>query len=233
MNNKLKQFFEENANNKFDWPELPAGNMYSQTNWILHECTAPWFEIHGIDAPYKAMLAEAQALKDMFVGHRDEEGKHQGWRSLAIHGIEATKTNIPETYGLDPNEVTYDWTEIQDRCPETVKFFKETFPYDDYMRVRFMLLEPGGYIMPHSDNQKCFLGAAINISLNQPDNCVMVNKYGTLPFRDEGSMFFFNNHYEHAVHNGGDTDRIHMIVHGRYNMQKLAPLMINSWSKQR
>lgn len=232
MHDTIKQFFEQNKDKKYKWPELPAGNIYDQANWVLHQSNAPWFEVQGLDVPYKTMLEEAKNLKELFVSHRDEESKHDGWRALAIHGISATKTNIPENYGLDPNEVKYTWTEIQDRCPETVRFFRESFPYDDYMRVRFMLLEPGGYIMPHSDNTKSMLCAAVNISLNHPEGCHMITEQGIMPFRDEGSVFYFNNHYKHAVINTSDTDRFHIIVHGRYNLGKLARYIVDSYPKQ-
>jgi hypothetical protein len=79
-------------------PTLVDNHPYAQASWIFNHSHAPWLEILGIDAPYKNMLAEAQALKSMFVSHRNEEGRHQGWSSLAIHGIGATKTNVAESY---------------------------------------------------------------------------------------------------------------------------------------
>jgi hypothetical protein len=213
-------------------PTLVDNHPYAQASWIFNHSHAPWLEILGIDAPYKNMLAEAQALKSMFVSHRNEEGRHQGWSSLAIHGIGATKTNVAESYGLDSKTAKYDWTEIQDQCPVTVQFFKEQFPYRWYARVRFMLLEPGGFVMPHQDHHTSFLGGAVNISLNQPDGCKLVNTHGTLPFRDSGSMFYFNNHYPHCVYNNSNTDRFHIIVHGEADMLRLAPLLVNSYLKK-
>lgn len=213
-------------------PALVANHPRAQANWIFNHSHAPWLEILGINAPYKDMLAEAQALKSMFVSHRNEEGQHQGWSSLAIHGISATKTNVAENYGLDSKTAKYDWTEIQDQCPVTVKFFKEQFPYRQYARVRFMLLEPGGFVMPHQDHHTSFLGGAVNISLNQPDGCKLVNTHGTLPFKDSGSMFYFNNHYPHCVYNDSNTDRFHIIVHGEADMERLSSLLVNSYLKK-
>jgi hypothetical protein len=175
------------------------------------------------------MYQEAQALRNMFVFHRGEEAGMRGWRSLAIHGIGATKTNVPETYGLDPTKVKYDWTEIQDQCPVTVKFFKELFPYNQYQRLRYMLVEPGGYIAPHSDNVTNSPGAAVNISLNNPEGCRLTNIHGTVPFKNSGSIFLFNNHYQHAVHNNSNTDRFHMIVHGQWRNPEWDHLVVNSY----
>jgi hypothetical protein len=230
MKQWIKNFLNQyNDNNTFKLLPLPEGNIPFQANWILNECQAPWLEIIGINAPYAEMYSEAQALRDMFVFHRGEEAGMKGWRSLAVHGISATLTNVPQTYGLDPNKVKYDWTEIQDQCPVTVKFFKEVFPYNQYQRLRYMLLEPGGYIAPHSDNVNNMPGAAVNISLNNPKGCRLTNVHGTLPFRDSGSMFLFNNHYQHAVYNDSDTDRFHMIVHGQWRNPEWNNLIVKSY----
>ena len=228
----VKDFLNtHNDKNTFEYPTLPNGTLHEQANWIMFKSDLPWLEIMGIDAPYTEMLAEAQSLKELFVYHRDGEEGHSGWRSLSVHGISADKTNVPETYGLDPAKVTYQWTEIQDRCPVTVQFFKEVFPYNRYQRLRYMLLEPGGYIAPHSDNINSNPGAAVNISLNNPVNCRLTNIHGTLPFRDSGSIFLFNNHYQHAVHNGSNIDRFHIIVHGEWRSPDWQQLVVNSYKK--
>jgi hypothetical protein len=121
MNFELTNFINQHSNiDLAPLNALPTGHPQWQASWIFNQSHAPWLEILGIDAPYKDMLAEAQALKSMFVGHRSDEGRHQGWSSLAIHGIGATKTNVAENYGLDSKTATYDWTEIQDQCPVTV-----------------------------------------------------------------------------------------------------------------
>ena len=52
------------------------------------------------------------------------------------------------------------------------KFFKERFPYKNYYRLRFMLLEPGGFITPHKDTDTNKL-SPINMALNHPKGCLM------------------------------------------------------------
>jgi len=232
MEQWVKEFLDQhNDKNTFELLPLPDGDMHFQANWILKHSQAPWLEIIGIDAPYAEMYNEARALRDMFVFHRGEEAGMQGWRSLAVHGISATMTNVPQTYGLDPEQVKYDWTEIQDQCPVTVKFFKEVFPYNQYQRLRYMLVEPGGYIAPHCDNTTNMPGAAVNISLNNPTNCRLTSVHGTVPFRNSGSVFLFNNHYRHAVHNNSDADRFHMIVHGQWRNPEWDQLVVNSYKE--
>ncbi len=232
MEHWIKEFLDQyNDKNTFELLPLPDGDVHFQADWILKHSQAPWLEIVGIDAPYVEMYREAQALRDMFVFHRGEESGMQGWRSLAVHGIGATLTNVPQTYGLNPDQVKYDWTEIQDQCPVTVKFFKEVFPYNQYQRLRYMLVEPGGYIAPHSDNVSNMPGAAVNISLNNPEGCRLTTVHGTVPFRNSGSVFLFNNHYRHAVHNNSDTDRFHMIVHGQWRSPEWDHLVVNSYKE--
>ena len=78
-----------------------------------------------------------------------------------------------------------------------------------------MLLEPGGYILPHqdrSDEEKRL--SVCNISLNNPENCNFIFKdHGIVPFEDQGSAFLMDISNVHAVYNDSDTPRIHMIIH--------------------
>jgi hypothetical protein len=179
----------------------------------LFQSKAPYLELL-LDAPYAGMLQEARALKDRFVTHRPQDG--EGWRSLCVHGISAEKTGVPEEYGYTSDQVPYSWTDIAPLCPVTVDYFKNKFPYQNYDRIRYMLLEPDGYISPHFDNPESFLGSAVNISLNNPENCRLVTTSGEVPFKDSGSAFLFNTNYTHAVYNNSHQDRFHIIVHGTF-----------------
>ena len=80
-----------------------------------------------------------------------------------------------------------------------------------------MLLEPNGFVEPHSDSQTTNPSFAINISLNNPDGCYLVTEKGTVPFDDNGSVFLFNNYYKHSVINESEQDRFHIILHGRWS----------------
>ena len=173
-----------------------------------------------LDGPWKQMLAEAQALDHMFVGHRDTEGSN-GWSSLCVHGLGAQKTDAPNSYpeyqGIDYDDLPFDWTEIATSCPVTVDYFRNTFPYARYDRLRFMRLAPGGYIVPHNDSNLHSL-FAVNISLNNPDGCEMVlEDIGVVPFSNNGGAIAFNNSHNHMVWNQSLTPRYHMIIHGTWD----------------
>jgi Aspartyl/Asparaginyl beta-hydroxylase len=208
-------------------PVVPDNGIPSH-NWVMCQSRLPWLEIKGLDLPYNEMLAEAQALRDRFVVHRDNCGR--GWRSLCVHGTSAEHTDAPSAYGLTEEQTVYRWTDIQDRCPVTVNTFKNLFHYTQYLRVRFMLVEPGGYITPHVDADNFKFGA-INISLNNPDGCCLVTELGTVPFRDSGSAMFLNTSYQHAVWNNSNTDRIHMIVHGTPDHQFWNKIVVDSFTQ--
>ena len=187
-------------------------------NWIVNESELPWLEL-DIEFPYAEMHAEAVALKDEFVAHRDQDGgggyRHKGWRSLCIHGIDAYKTNHYDQYGYRSNdEVPYIWTHIANRCPVTVRFFQDVFPYSRYYRLRFMLLEPGGYITPHRDTDVNKL-SPVNVALNTPVGCMfkMKDHDGFVPLKT-GNAILLDVGNTHAVYNKSEEDRYHIIVHG-------------------
>ena len=204
-------------------------------NWIIKESKLPWLQL-DITFPYKRMLAEVKAIKSLFVQHRAEEQiagyRHKGWASLCIHGVSSYKTNHYTSYGYKSNEETpYIWTEIAAKCPYTYDFFKNTYPCDNYYRVRFMLLEPGGYIAPHNDMNEHKL-SPVNIALNHPTNCLMkMAHHGTVPFK-EGTAFILDVGNTHAYYNKSNEDRYHIIVHGNYKSNnQWKELIENSYKK--
>lgn len=225
MNEQILTFLQQNQHNTFIYETLPDND---KVDFINFKCTAPYLNIL-FDAPYFDMLQEARNLKEYFVVHRDDYS--HGWRSLTIHGVDSHITNIPEAHGLDSSVVTYQWTAISKHCPITVNYFRNIFPYSSYQRLRFMLLEPGGYILPHSDNSNNSLCAAINISLNNPIGCQMVTSKGVVPFQDTGSIFMFNNHHQHCVYNNSNIDRFHIIVHGEWQDPEWSELVLKSYNE--
>ena len=163
--------------------------------------------------PYNDMLKEAAALREFYVYHR-ASGDHRGWRSICVHGISTVHTANHDRYGfINPELAPYDWTDISKFCPITTEFFRDTFGYDSYERIRFMLLEPGGYILPHADVQHKKL-SPINIALSNPIGCEFVMEdWGTVPF-EPGSINMLAVGNTHAVYNSSNEDRFHVIVHG-------------------
>lgn len=212
MQTILENFFTEHQNKNYQ----TKINKEATADWILNNSSIPYLPLSLESVPYNEILTEAQALDHLYVLHRSNDSK--GWASLCIHGISSQHTDhyavYPEYTNLTNDQVPYNWTEIQDRCPVTVNFFKSIFPFDVYHRIRFMRLDPGGFILPHSDSPDLGL-RAVNISLNNPDGCNFVfENIGTVPFSNTGSIFIVANGYKHSVWNRSNETRYHIIVHG-------------------
>lgn len=169
----------------------------------------------GLKFPQKEMLNEAKALKNFFVPHRDKF--NHKWKSLCIHGASAEKTEDYNMYGYESREsANYNWTEIADKCPATVHWLKTQWPYEEFHRVRFMLLEPGGFIAPHNDTDGERGFHATNMALNQPLGCAMVlEDFGVIPW-SAGKVALLDIGVNHSVVNLSNEDRYHIIIHGRY-----------------
>lgn len=188
-------------------------------DWIVSESKLPWLTL-DLEIPFREMLEEAKNVRDLFVSHRANDSgggsSHKGWHSLCIHGVEYNKTNHFTQYGYRNNEETpYKWTKVASMCPVTTKFFKEVFPCEDYYRVRYMLLEAGGYVAPHTDANFRKL-SPVNIALNNPTNCMfkMKGHKGYVPLY-EGKALMLDVGNVHAVYNNSNEDRYHIIVHGK------------------
>lgn len=187
-----------------------------------------------IELPYSEMLKEANNIKNLFVSHRDKDSKgsysHKGWKSICIHGIDEYKTNHYNQYGYKNNEETpYKWTSISDKCPITTNWLKNVFPMEQYHRVRFMLLEPGGFIFPHKDSETNQL-SPINIALNHPEGCIFkMEKQGIVPMKP-GTVMLLDVGNTHAYVNKSKEDRIHIIVHGKVT-EKYKDLVERSYKK--
>ena len=93
-----------------------------------------------------------------------------------------------------------------------------------------MLIEPGGYILPHQDQDERCLGP-INISIYNPIGCEFRYKnYGTVPFTN-GSAFMIDIGQKHSVWNRSNEQRLHIIAHGVKDKKRFLPLLERSWLK--
>lgn len=212
---------------------------YEIADWLLNKSNFGWLEL-DIQFDLDAWKKETSAAK--FVDHRGDE--HPGWNSSCIHGIDVDKTGAWTNYGYTKEEdVPYKWTSISDHTPNIKKFW-ESFPYERYRRIRFMELEPGGKISPHSDApgklpgesdiDMLDFGVPINVAIIHPDNCHMtLEGHGTVPFK-EGKAFIINIRNVHSFVNKSNRSRIHLIAHGIPGNRKndFVELIARSYKKQ-
>ena len=168
-----------------------------------------------LSVPYESMLKEAQDLKNRFTDHRGKE-IHKGWKSLALYGLDENRHENWSDYGYASAAAAakdFHWTNAADLCPVTMDFLRNKFPCQQYGRVRFMLLEAGGWIGMHNDSKSGIrLAENINIALNNPIGCMWRWGDGENFFMEPGGVYAMNIIYDHAVVNNSLEDRYHLIV---------------------
>lgn len=188
-----------------------------KANWILENSQLPWLQLQ-IMVPINEIFQEWKAVENKAVAHRDSDSlynlKNKGWKSLTLYGVSSSITTATIDQPLS-------WTDTADSCPVTIDWIKKNFIINEYTgRIRFMFLEPGGYILPHVDRQNSRL-SEINVAITQPIGCHFKFKnYGIIPFTS-GSAFIIDTSKEHAVYNKSNEPRLHIILHTKVNEQLL------------
>lgn len=241
--NTALSFYHLNKNCNRTLPKLPDNIItdYEIADWLLNKSDFSWLEL-DINIDINLWKEEAAQSVNYFVPHREDDS--HGWNSCCIHGINIESTGAWTRYGYtDENLVPYRWTEVSDLTPN-IKTFWQQFPYDSYRRIRFMEVEPGGYINPHSDapgrlpGESNFdalkFGVPVNVAIVHPDNCFMsLEDRGCVPFT-EGKAFIINIRNYHSVINLSDTPRIHLIAHGKIDkkINEFVTLVARSYKKQ-
>ena len=214
-------------------------NDYELADWLLNKSDFGWLEL---DIQFDLDEWKKETAAAQFVDHRGSE--HPGWNSSCIHGIDVDKTGAWTNYGYEREEdVPYQWTSISQHTP-SIKRFWEQFPYERYRRIRFMELEPGGKISPHSDApgrlpgeqdlDMLEFGVPINVAIMHPEDCHMtLEGHGTVPFQ-EGKAFIINIRNVHSFVNNSSSNRIHLIAHGvpGNRKEKFVELIARSYRKQ-
>jgi hypothetical protein len=179
--------------------------------WIKTSSGMPWLRL-SMSVPFDAILEEANSVYSMAVNHRytDEVAgqSHSGWKSLSLYG-EASDI----THHTDGKK---SWTDISKLCPNTVEMINNYYDInEDTGRIRFMWLDPNGYILPHVDRDKKGFYET-NIAISQPDNCTFrFLNYGTVPFKT-GDAYLVDISNQHFVVNDSAHIRTHLIVHAKF-----------------
>ena len=236
-------FYNANKNIISKLPGLPdnINTDFELANWLLNQSNFGWLEL-DIKFDVSSWKTEAELSRSCLVPHR--ESSSSGWNSACIHGIDIKSTGAWTNYGFtNEDDVPYKWTGLSEITPSIKEFWKQ-FPYDQYRRIRFMELEPNGYINPHSDapgklpGEENFdalkFGVPVNIAINHPEDCHMtLEGYGEIPFKD-GKAFIINIRNYHSVINFSNTPRIHLIAHGKLDkkLDSFVELVARSYRKQ-
>ncbi len=220
-----------------------------------------WYVKMDIEVP-SACLTEARAAYDAgFFSDYRFRGEDQNWRgsfACNLHGWVPKEMDVaqgwqfggahhyPDSWDhvphldMDPDNVKWGWTEVCDIAPETTRWLKE-FPHASWKRCRYMVLEAGGYIAPHTDaspdrqaaGMTHDIWAQMNVALNNPEGFIFRNNDNgeLLPFED-CTGWFFDNGVVHEVQNNHPTEhRFHLMMHGKMNRDR-QKLMLRSIIKE-
>jgi hypothetical protein len=235
MNNQVIKFYDDNKDCRYIPPTVPENlknDKMEFSRWLLNHPEFAWIEL-DLNLDLDKWKKESDAALKYFADYRASESA--GWKSCCLHGLGIEKTENWPRYLDDESLVKYDWTELSESTPTIKKFWQEEFPAESYQRIRFMLIEPGGYISPHSDapgklpgeksDYDTLDGWPINLAIIHPENCHMIlENFGIVPFR-EGKPMLINIRHRHAFLNFSKENRIHLISASIYGSK------VNEFSK--
>ena len=201
--------------------------------WIENESALPCLELN-LDLPIEEVQKELVNIYELFNNRSDHrvEEKHKGWWSVCLYGLSTHQTRSPIHYGYKSDaEAPYKWTELSEMCPVTVNAIKNTFKVGKFYRIRLMILEPGGYILPHKDMEKSSLPKSVNVAITNPPGAYFFLKdTGIVPF-EEGKAFKIDISIEHSVINIAEDRRVHLMVHYDEPLPEWETLVVNSYRK--
>jgi len=191
--------------------------MYSK--WILEKSNLPSLKLDIPIPNLDEIVKEATNAIKKSVKHRGKD--HPGWRSITLHGL---GTEVTEDWNASLYEGKFgdtrpkhDWTDLAKECPATVDWLETHWHYNEFHRVRFMLMEPGGFIQPHQDHPNRRL-AAVNVAItNPPEVEFAIEEAGLIPW-EPGDVRAIDIGRKHSVRNLSNKDRIHMIIHGHMDI---------------
>lgn len=187
----------------------------------------------NIQFPYEEMLKEAIALRNRYHQHRD--GESAGWYGLVLHGLDEHKTGAWQQYGITDPHVAKEmmhWTPAADLAPITKDYFLNHFPCKSYSRIRFMLLEAGGYINYHNDSKGPILDN-ISFVLNSPEGFEWRWQDGSPNLKLEpGHAYALNIHYHHGLWNNSNEDRYFIIASRNDSLPEWKKLVLDAADQQ-
>jgi len=197
--------------------------------WLLVENFNNWAYLElDIDIDLPTWQQEVENISDAFVGHPDQIFQML-YESCTLHGL-SSKHTMHYTKYLDPLpdpipselEMNYTWTELCERCPTITNFWKNEFPIEQWLRVRFLKMKAGGYIGIHRDMtleqgkmwNPLTMEFGVNMSITHPEGCeTWFEGFGKVPWKP-GKFFLHNISKIHWVKNFTAEERVHMIPMG-------------------
>lgn len=216
--------------------EIPAD---WNPHWVTNEANLATLRLDGLNFPHEEVHKEILACAEDYpwVKHRGDD--HPDWMSLVLHGQSWDATGTPDAHpefgfaheNCAPASEIFHYTEIAKYFPRTIKWLEEESPFHNFRRVRFMLLKPGGWILPHTDYEEQRLGPC-NIAVYHPKKCgFYMEGAGEVPWQN-GDVRLIDVGKNHGVYNNSDEDRIHIIVHADRKQDVFPKIVKESFRNQ-
>ncbi len=224
----IDNFFKIEKSVKFNSKSKPIPEEFKNWkepqkffNWIRQESNTGSLKL-DIDSDINKVVDEIKKAETLAIPHRTHDSN--GWRSIVLHGLSSIMTGPPHDYistGIVPIDAVEGWTDVSKFFPETLIWIKKYIPFKVFSRIRIMILDPGGYILPHKDLEKSFLGGGINVAFTNPSGVEFaLEDNGLVPWAP-GDIRLINIGKLHSVRNLSNETRIHMLVY---------PLDIAGWN---
>jgi len=190
-------------------------------NWIRFNSNIKTLKLDIAD-DLEELREEILPKISVAVTHREEDG--HGWRSATLHGYGSAMTDSDGHY-LDngfnlPTEKH--WTSISNIFPKTKEWIIKNIPFAKYGRIRLMIVEPGGSVLPHKDYPHGQCLAGINIAINHPNSVRYIIDNKPIHWRN-GDSRLIDIGSIHEIYNESNEYRVHIIVHSE---------PIDVWSKE-
>lgn len=168
----------------------------------------------NIDADITEVKKELSDRSFLAIPHRKTESNM--WEVITLYGYSSIITDSPQYLqenNLLPENIKLQWTDISPMFPKTVEWIKNNIPLKTVSRIRVMVVQPGGYILPHRDyhHGQCAC-AGINIAIVNPEGAEFcLENNGLIPWQ-EGDVRVFDVGLFHCIRNNSSVPRIHIIV---------------------
>lgn len=227
MDQQVNDFFNINGKIEHNKDALmpPDGlTVEDYFQWIRRESRCKSLKLKQVDV--KEIQQEVKSKTSLAIAHRG----HPGWRSITLFGYSSIMTNSYEHYkqaGIITDDIEPTWTDVCRFFPKTVEWIKANNPLKDFVRIRLMILDPGGSSSPHKDYQAGqFLCGPINAAIINPNGAEFVLENGGIVPWSEGEFRTMDLGSIHCIRNLGNEERVHLIITPNkewdYDAKKLA-----------
>ncbi len=159
------------------------------------------------------MQEEVRGLSAGWLSHYNQHDYEGSWTALPLRSINGSVNNVLANAGED---AVFADTALLQQCPY-LQSVMDTLQCEK-MAVRLLNLQPGAVIKEHKDAELNFEQGEARIHIP-----VMTNDAVEFYIEDErtimnaGECWYMNFNMKHRVTNGGDTDRIHLVMDCKVN----------------